>query len=211
MDDRGLAALATAHHADDQAETLLMRLNRGSGLPGLAGVRPRGLIPGGTGRLIRPLLGWRKHELEDLVRNAGIEPIADPSNLDERFDRVRIRRALAGADWLDPLALAHSAALLGEAEAALEDVVAQIYSERIIRGKESFQFAVTGTDYVRLEVVRRILADIGAEPPRSGIARLIARLEAGSNASLAGVLATPSKQGGLECWTFRTEPPRMSR
>ena len=116
MGRSGLIVVATAHHADDQAETLLMRLNRGSGLPGLTGVRPSGAVPGGKGRLLRPLLGWRKTELEALVRAAGIEPIADPSNRDSRFDRVRIRQALAGADWLDPLGLARSAALLGEAD-----------------------------------------------------------------------------------------------
>jgi tRNA(Ile)-lysidine synthetase-like protein len=67
--DRRLAAVATAHHADDQAETLLMRLARGSGVSGLAGVRPsRTLSPGVA--LIRPLLGWRKLELEAIAAAA---------------------------------------------------------------------------------------------------------------------------------------------
>ncbi|HSJ79209.1 MAG TPA: tRNA lysidine(34) synthetase TilS [Erythrobacter sp.] len=56
----GLGAVATAHHTDDQAETLLMRLNRGSGLGGLAGVRARSVIGDGELLLLRPLLGWRK-------------------------------------------------------------------------------------------------------------------------------------------------------
>jgi tRNA(Ile)-lysidine synthase len=60
MAERGLAALATAHHADDQAETLILRLNRGSGVAGLAGVRARGLVPGTRLPLLRPLLGWRR-------------------------------------------------------------------------------------------------------------------------------------------------------
>lgn len=208
LDRRGLAALTTAHHVDDQAETLLMRLNRGSGLAGLVGVRPCGTVPGGSACLLRPLLGWRKAELEELVRAAGIEPIADPSNREIRFDRVRIRQAMAGAGWLDPLALARSAALLGEAEAALERVVAQTYTEQVTRAQDGFRFAVAQTDYIRLEVVRRIFAEMGYAPARSEIARLVARLNAGENASLAGVLAVPSSGG--ECWTFRPEPPRRA-
>ncbi len=210
IDDRRLAAVATAHHADDQAETLLMRLKRGSGLAGLAGVRPSGRISGGKGHLLRPLLGWRKVELEGLVRAAGIEPIADPSNRDNRFDRVRIRQAMAEAEWIDPLALARSAALLGEAEAVLEELVAEIYSKQVTRESDGFRFAVSQTDYIRLEVVRRILGEMGAEPPRSEIARFVARLGAGENASLAGILGTPSSEKGTESWTFRPEPPRRT-
>ena len=101
---RGLSAIATAHHADDQAETLLMRLNRGSGLAGLTGVREARFMPGSAVTLIRPLLGFRRHELAQVVEAAGLVPAQDPSNLDERYDRARIRRALAEMDWLDPVA-----------------------------------------------------------------------------------------------------------
>jgi tRNA(Ile)-lysidine synthase len=211
MARRDLPALATAHHVDDQAETLLMRLNRGSGLPGLAGVRPSGTVPGAKGRLLRPLLGWRKSELEVLVRGVGIEPIADPSNRDKRFDRVRVRRALARSDWLDPLALARSAALLGEAEGALEEVVAQVHSKQVTHQQDGVRFVVSHSDYIRIEVVGRIFTEMGSAPPRSEIARLVARLSAGENASLAGVLAVPSSEAGDACWTFRPEPPRKSR
>ncbi|MEQ1639906.1 MAG: tRNA lysidine(34) synthetase TilS, partial [Novosphingobium sp.] len=113
----GLAALATAHHADDQAETLLLRLNRGSGVAGLAGVRAKGLIPGTRLPLLRPVLGWRRAELAKLV--AGLDAVQDPSNTDDRFDRARLRKALAGVDWLDASALAQSAAHLADADAAL--------------------------------------------------------------------------------------------
>ncbi|HTM19329.1 MAG TPA: tRNA lysidine(34) synthetase TilS, partial [Kofleriaceae bacterium] len=67
----GLSAIATAHHADDQAETLLMRLNRASGLAGLAGVRARGVLPEGKLPLLRPLLRWRRAELAAVVTEAG--------------------------------------------------------------------------------------------------------------------------------------------
>src|SRR5438067_6109894 len=82
MDRGGLPVLLTAHHADDQAETLLMRLQRGSGVGGLAGVRKHGAVPGSGGRLstARPLLGWRRRELAAVVAAAGLEPADDPSN-----------------------------------------------------------------------------------------------------------------------------------
>src|SRR5690606_7101036 len=117
---RGLSAIATAHHADDQAETLRMRLNRGRGLAGLTGVRAARFLPASPVTLIRPLLGFRRHELAQVVEAAGLVPAQDPSNLDERYDRARIRRALAEMDWLDPVALARSASLLGEAQQAIE-------------------------------------------------------------------------------------------
>ncbi len=69
------------HTADDQAETVLLRLVRGTGPVGLAAMRPGD----------HPLLALRRHETQSLCRHLGVEPLADPANLDPRFDRVRIR------------------------------------------------------------------------------------------------------------------------
>ena len=118
--DRLLDAIATAHHLDDQAETLLMRLARGAGVRGLAAIRPAATVPGSGMRLIRPLLGWRRAELEQIFASGGPRPVRDPSNEDEQFERVRIRRALAQSDWLNPESLAASAANLRDADAALD-------------------------------------------------------------------------------------------
>ncbi|MCB1055980.1 MAG: tRNA lysidine(34) synthetase TilS, partial [Acidobacteria bacterium] len=108
----------TAHHADDQAETLLLRLNRASGVAGLAGARARGTVPETEIPLLRPLLDWRRAELVAIVESTGIEAAQDPSNEDDRFDRARLRKALAGADWLDVGAMAESASHLADADAA---------------------------------------------------------------------------------------------
>ena len=117
--ERGIGALLTAHHLDDQAETLLMRLARGAGVKGLAGMRPLSRPPGPAIAVVRPLLRWRHSELEAVCAAAGIAPVEDPSNTDEQFERVRVRKALAASDWLDPAALAQSAVHLAEADGAL--------------------------------------------------------------------------------------------
>ena len=88
----GARYLATAHHADDQVETVLHRLLRGSGVAGLAGIPERG--PRG---LVRPLLSLRREELERWLDEVDLNAAVvhrDPSNSDERHDRVWIRRKL---------------------------------------------------------------------------------------------------------------------
>lgn len=203
---RGLTALATAHQLDDQAETLMMRLNRGSGLAGLAGVRARGLVPGCDLPLLRPLLGWRRAELAAIVANAGIEPVRDPSNADHRFDRVRIREALGAADWLNPSGLARSAAILGEAEAYLAGKLEETWSRQVRHEGEGYRFEPVASDFEAGEIALRIIGALGGAPQRSDVAALVARLRRGENASLAGVLA---RVRGM-AWVFEPEPPRST-
>jgi tRNA(Ile)-lysidine synthase len=80
--------ILTAHHADDQVETVLLRLAFGSGLAGLAGIASR------RERLLRPLLHHTREELHQVVRDAGLEPVIDPTNLDVTVPRNRIRHQL---------------------------------------------------------------------------------------------------------------------
>lgn len=111
---RRLDYLLTAHHADDQRETLLMRLNRASGVGGLAGIRER------QGWIVRPVLRWRRSELVHWAAAHGMPHIDDPSNADPRFDRARLRAALVKQDWLDPIAVTRSANWLDQADQALD-------------------------------------------------------------------------------------------
>lgn len=201
---RDLAALATGHQCDDQAETLVMRLNRGSGLAGLAGVRARGTVPGRALPLVRPLLEWRRTELDAIVAAAGLVPARDRSNEDESFDRVRIRKALAGAGWLDPAALSRSAAYLGEAESYLRTRIDEAWSDRVSAEGKVIRFTPGGSDFEACEIARRIIASFGGTARRSDIAAMVARLRRGENASLGGVLA--QVRNGE--WQFGLEPPR---
>lgn len=205
--ERGLAALATAHHADDQAETLLMRLNRGSGVAGLAGVRSRSTVPDGALALLRPLLGWRRGELADVAARAGVDTAQDPSNTDLRFDRVRIRRALADADWIDPIALAVSASNLADADAALDWAVEREWQEAVFAPGNGLHYAPLAPRAIRIRIVLRIIAQLGSGARGSGVARLVDALEAGGQGSLGGVLAR-SRHGR---WIFEPEPkPRKN-
>ncbi|WP_336985765.1 tRNA lysidine(34) synthetase TilS [Altererythrobacter aquiaggeris] len=206
MADRGLAVLATAHHADDQAETLLMRLNRGSGVAGLAGVREVGNVPESSRPLIRPLLGWRREELASVCNAAGICTTDDPSNRDGTFDRVKIRNALSGATWLDVEAIAASASHLADADHALDWAADIEWQDCIERGGETHIYRPTAPRAIRLRVLGRIFAEFGKTPRGASIARLMAALENGKGASLAGVVATSSR--GL--WNFRAESGRRS-
>lgn len=214
---RGLSAIATAHHADDQAETLLMRLNRGSGLAGLAGVREEGMVRYHGNMLIRPLLTFRRAELSEIVRKSGLEPAQDASNEDERYDRARIRRALSEADWIDPVALARSASLLSEAQRAVEAVAEEEYLDRAFPEHDGIRYYPgSPARFIEIEVVMTIISRMGGTAARSDVARLIQRLHSGQSANLAGILVRPMTEqfedepGPVAKWVFTPEPPRSA-
>jgi len=207
MAERGIEALATAHHADDQAETLLLRLNRGSGVAGLSGVRARGLVPGTRLPLVRPLLGWRRSELVQIVADAGLDPVMDPSNENDRFDRVRMRKALAGAEWLDVLALAQSAANLADADAALEWAAAREWTEAVSKGPMGFTYRPQAPRAIALRVLTRLVTELDGEAPRgSAVARLFESLLARQPASIGGLVARAMPDG----WSFTKAPKRRA-
>lgn len=208
MDRHGLTTLLTAHHADDQAETLLMRLQRGSGVGGVAGVRRRSPVPGSGGRLTvaRPLLGWRRSELAAIVAAAGLAPVDDPSNADIHFDRARLRRRLAETPWLDVAALARSAAALAEADSALEATAARLFEERarVAHGRVDLD-----ADGVPAELQRRLVSSClravapEAAPRGEQLTALLAGLAAGEIRTLAGV-----KCSGGKVWRFEAARAR---
>lgn len=116
--------LVSAHHEDDQAETLLLNLMRGSGLAGLAGI---GAIQEfGGGMLARPLLGVGGNAIEAYAKAHGLSWIDDPSNRDTAFDRNYLRRRILPAlaeRWPGvALRLGRSAELAGEASELLNDL-----------------------------------------------------------------------------------------
>lgn len=198
-------ALATAHHADDQAETLLMRLNRASGVAGLAGVRPKARVPGTALTLLRPVLGWRRAELARVVAGAGLVAADDPSNRNAAFDRVRMRANLAACDWIDVPAVAASAGHLADADAALEWAAAREWAEAVVSGGLGLTYRPQAPRAVAMRVVARIVAKLDGADPRGGaVARLFDDLLAGRTVSIGNLVARPGPGG----WNFAKAPRR---
>lgn len=91
----GSAAVMTGHNAQDQVETVMMHILRGSGLSGLRGIQPVTFLPGSPSvLLIRPLLETDRHEIEEYCSVNKLSPLFDKSNLDTRFERNWIRQQL---------------------------------------------------------------------------------------------------------------------
>jgi tRNA(Ile)-lysidine synthase len=201
--EQGIDWIMTAHHADDQLETLLMRLNRGSGVGGLAGVRGRS--QSGSGRVIRPMLGLRKAALQALADAEGLPHVHDPSNADLRFDRAALRAVLADAPWLDAEAAARSAGALAEAETAILWSVEALAQAHVRVDGAGWRLERTDLprEYLR-RLVLHMLALADAPPPRGeALDRAIVAATAGQQASLGDWLL----KGG-EQWTVRPAPPR---
>ncbi|HEX6102108.1 MAG TPA: tRNA lysidine(34) synthetase TilS [Alphaproteobacteria bacterium] len=183
-----IAHLLLAHHRDDQAETVLMRLVRGSGLRGLAGMAPASLAPasGGHVRLLRPLLASPKARLRatlEALRQAWVE---DPSNRDARHERVRWRALmpLLASGGADPGRLAAAAGRLADDRLALDRAAATWLTEaaspsrygHVILRMEGFGGIAPS---VAEAALARVLGAVGGgayPPPRDSVTRLGAAL-----------------------------------
>ncbi len=140
IDAPGMAAIVTAHTADDQAETLLMRLARGSGVDGLAAIPALGRVErrAANGKrwwcpVVRPLLNVPRARLVATLARAGVPFVDDPSNRDIRFERVRVRDALPILEGLGLTreALARTAMRMQSAKAALRSATNALWDEAV--------------------------------------------------------------------------------
>jgi tRNA(Ile)-lysidine synthase len=178
--------LVLAHHRDDQAETFLMRLQRGAGVFGLAATR--GLVPAGDVTIVRPFLDVPRARLVATTAAAGLHAVQDPMNTDPRFTRARIRRImpLLAADGFDPGLIAAAARRLGDAAAAIDAAASAL----IARAVEADALAVARLDAatfhaapvaVRRRALARLLLAIGGvdyPPRRERLDRLAMAMEA---------------------------------
>lgn len=168
----GAAAVLLGHTRDDQAETVLLRLARGSGTRSLAG------MPARTGVYRRPLLGLGRATTVAACAALGLSPWEDPHNLDARYARVRVRERLLPAleDELGPgvaEALARTADLCRDDADALDAWAAEVYARVAVRDCALSDIGVVTMAVrdlerlpaaVRRRVLRRAAIDAGAPP-----------------------------------------------
>lgn len=181
---RQAGAVVTAHHRDDQAETVLLRLAAGSGPDGLAGMAADS-ERGGL-RLLRPFLSVSRARLAATCAAHGLTPIQDPMNEDSRFARPRLRaaRKALAEEGLTPARLARLAMRAGRARLAL-DIVAQAACQRwVTREGGLTRLDLAGwlgePAEIRLRVLAMILQERGRQPRLARLERLEARLVAGA-------------------------------
>lgn len=196
--------LLLGHQRDDQAETLMLRLARGSGVDGLAAMAP--CVSHTDLQLLRPLLDFPREDLRDYLRCQGQDWAEDPSNQAERFDRVRWRNFLA-EQRIPAERLALTARQLGRARQALEAECAALAAESVtIRGSGHAECDAAPLAAAPDEVALRLLAALariiggGDFPPRlDGLERMLDALRAGltGRRTFAGCVFAPQRGGGL--------------
>lgn len=213
-------AIVTAHHADDQAETILFRLSRGSGVAGLSGMAP--IAPCGPVQLVRPLLKLSKVDLEKICQTMGRPYVADPSNQDDKYARVRLRRLapLLAAQGLDQHALTRLGRRARQATEAL-DFYAQAARETALIDSDavSARFDASALAQLPAEIILRLLtmemvrlapeAQLRLERLEQLGETLIAALAGGRpwRATLAGVMLETHRSALI----LRPAPPRRSQ
>lgn len=170
---RGVLHLLLAHHRDDQAETLLLRLGRGSGVDGLAAMAP--IAERFSLRLLRPLLTVPRARLAATLTAAGQDWIEDPSNRNPVFARARLRARLPelAAEGLAPERLAATARRMARAADALDGAVAEVAARKVEFFDAGYALAAPDTfadlpEEIGLRLLVRLVRAVGGgeHPPR---------------------------------------------
>ena len=200
----GAAAVLLGHTADDQAETVLLRLARGSGVDGLAAMAPVSFRDGLA--VHRPLLSVPREDLRTALRLLGCDWADDPSNDDPRFDRVRVRQALPALEALGLTRnrLLQTAEHMQAARLSLDDQAEALAARHVaITALGEVVLAAPLLDFSR-EVPRRLVAAAlrfagGSDwrPRFAALRQAVETVAAGGRASLSGCLLWPEPGGGL--------------
>lgn len=203
----GVPVMALGHTANDQAETVLMRLARRSGVDGLAGMAARHVAHGID--WIRPLLGIERQTLRDYLVSHGVGWTEDPSNDDIGFDRIKARRALVdlGALGIDVDTLTTVAHNMAEARKALNWQTFLVAREFACVDAGAVVLCARKLGTQPNEIRRRLLVHAiswisgkGYPPRREAVAALLRALAEGSGSTLDGCQVTMHQD---QVWIFR--------
>ena len=178
-----IEALVTAHHLDDQAETFLMRLKRGSGLDGLAAIPAESAWAGIV--VLRPLLDKPKARLAATLIEAGLDWVEDPSNRDPRFERARVRGSRDALTKLGLTAevLARSAQRLRRARSALDQAATDFIDQHGVMSEAGFcliaqEALIAAPAEIALRALARAVTAVGGRAKPIRLAKLEALLAA---------------------------------
>ncbi len=210
----GADRIATAHHADDQAETVLFRIARGTGLEGLRGIPPR------RGSLVRPLLPFRRAEIEAYAAAVGLRAREDPTNLELDYVRNRLRHeVLPRLEAIVPGASASLARLADEARAAervwnallepLENAVV------LARSADEIELArpvlLTYDPPIRARVLRRLIRGLGVVPGRGGTRAAVEFTNSGVSGTGIRIAGGVRIERDFDTIRIRRVPPERCR
>lgn len=162
--ERGIERAAVGHTADDQAETVLLGLVRGGGLEALAGIAPVATVPPLGLTVVRPLLDVTREEVETFCRSLGLRPREDPSNLDPRFLRNRVRHRILPElerrlDRNLRVTLARLAARVREDAAYLDELASAVAREVVEVGEGEVRLRVARLRALVPPVASRVARD----------------------------------------------------
>ena len=223
---KGITALYVAHTLDDQAETFLLRLVRGSGLDGLSAMRALTSFPVSDFpelRVVRPLLGFERAQVRANLQSRGAEWLEDSMNADPRFARVRLRQSWPAleAAGLTARRLAAAAAHLARAREALESVTEAV----IVRAARPSsggiavdrRALVSAPREIGLRTLARLLMVVSGQTYRPRFARLerlydrIVARAIGGGCTLHGcrISFVPARDGALEDGTLAIVPENL--
>ncbi|WP_158555178.1 tRNA lysidine(34) synthetase TilS [Fulvimarina endophytica] len=214
----GAGAILTAHHLEDQLETVLHAISRGDGAERRAGMREtRELDPRTV--LLRPFLSVSPARLHAVLGSQGLRAIEDPSNLDDRFARVRHRRAIAGMsqDERDGLlaTMKSAARLRAERDERLADAFTQFCAEGLVFDDAACAILprsafATLDPCVAAPLLARLLTSVGGAahgPRRENVDGLLSALREGETRTLNGARASASGDRVIMAREFGRDGP----
>lgn len=197
-----IQTLCVGHHGDDNIETFLFRLAKGSGLDGLSGMNE--WSEKNSIKIHRPLLNTTHDELINYCKINGLKWIDDPSNENEQYARPRLRKALM-AEGLDTKRFAKTIGRLSRAQEALNDIASKTFLSLVKQnaGHEIYiDFAILKSYPldIQIRVVQKAIADMGCVthdyPPKlERIEDIVDSIKPNKSATLHGCVLSLSKDG----------------